>query len=90
MAGFVEFMKVKHYCIRLLPEDLGSKCGGNRDATIVPQMVHADGRNSQGNGRFRNGKIAVRLRLPHGWDSTFLERFFFGMFKLSLLVMIHV
>jgi hypothetical protein len=54
---------------------------------IAPQMVQADGRDLQGNGRMRNGQIGIRVRLPHGWRSTFLECFL-NVFKLSL--MIHV
>jgi len=64
----------------------GRSAGETRPA-IVPQMVQADGRNSQRNGRMRDGKIARRVRLPHGWDSTFLECFL-NVFKLPL--MIHV
>jgi hypothetical protein len=60
--------------MRLLPNsemvEKGRSTGEMRPA-IVPQMVQADGRNSQGNDRMR--KTARRVRLPHGWDSTFLE-----------------
>lgn len=77
--------------MRLLPNsEIMVETGRNAEDTrraIAPQMVQADGRNLQGNGRMRNGKIARRVRLPHGWRSTFLE-YFLNEFKLSL--MIHV